>query len=136
MSAKTAMEKAMETPAMRQYLETKKQYPDAILFFRMGDFYEMFFEDAVVASEILGITLTCRHKDAEIPLAGVPWHAADFYIGKLLEAGKKVAVCEQNESFDNSKISHGQAPFTTSHIQHGTVIIARFHTTEHSPCSC
>ena len=103
MSAKTAMEKAMETPAMRQYLETKKQYPDAILFFRMGDFYEMFFEDAVEASEILGITLTCRHKDAEIPLAGVPWHAADFYIGKLLEAGKKVAVCEQNESFDNSK---------------------------------
>lgn len=103
MSAKTAMEKAMETPAMRQYLETKKQYPDAILFFRMGDFYEMFFEDAVVASEILGITLTCRHKDAEIPLAGVPWHAADFYIGKLLEAGKKVAVCEQNESFSNSR---------------------------------
>ena len=103
MSAKTAMEKAMETPAMRQYLETKKQYPDAILFFRMGDFYEMFFEDAVEASEILGITLTSRHKDAEIPLAGVPWHAADFYIGKLLEAGRKVAVCEQNESFDNSK---------------------------------
>lgn len=103
MPAKTAMEKAMETPAMRQYLEMKKQYSDAILFFRMGDFYEMFFDDAVEASEILGITLTSRHKDADIPLAGVPWHAADLYIKKLLEAGKKVAVCEQNESFDNAK---------------------------------
>ena len=103
MPAKSAIEKAMETPAMRQYLEIKKQYGDAILFFRMGDFYEMFFDDAVEASEILGITLTSRHKDADIPLAGVPWHAADFYIKKLLEAGKKVAVCEQNESFDNSK---------------------------------
>ena len=103
MPAKSAIEKAMETPAMRQYLETKKLYSDAILFFRMGDFYEMFFEDAVEASEILGITLTSRHKDADIPLAGVPWHAADFYIKKLLEAGKKVAVCEQNESFDNAK---------------------------------
>ncbi|MBO4699471.1 DNA mismatch repair protein MutS [bacterium] len=103
MPAKSAIEKAMETPAMRQYLEIKKQYGDAILFFRMGDFYEMFFDDAVEASEILGIALTSRHKDADIPLAGVPWHAADFYIKKLLEAGKKVAVCEQNESFDNAK---------------------------------
>ena len=97
------MEKAMETPAMRQYLETKKRYSDAILFFRMGDFYEMFFDDAVEASEILGITLTSRHKDADIPLAGVPWHAADFYIKKLLEAGKKVAVCEQSENMDSTK---------------------------------
>ena len=103
MSAKSALEKAMETPAMRQYLDIKKQYGDAILFFRMGDFYEMFFDDAVEASEILGITLTSRHKDADIPLAGVPWHAADLYIRKLLEAGKKVAVCEQNECFDNAK---------------------------------
>ena len=103
MPAKTAMEKAMETPAMRQYLETKKRYSDAILFFRMGDFYEMFFDDAVEASEILGITLTSRHKDADIPLAGVPWHAADFYIKKLLEAGKKVAVCEQSENMDSTK---------------------------------
>lgn len=101
--AKTAIEKAMETPAMRQYLETKKLYGDAILFFRMGDFYEMFFDDAVEASEILGITLTSRHKDADIPLAGVPWHAADFYIKKLLEAGKKVVVCEQSEAFDSVK---------------------------------
>ncbi len=103
MPAKTAMEKALETPAMRQYIEMKKQYSDAILFFRMGDFYEMFFDDAVEAAEILGITLTSRHKDADIPLAGVPWHAADFYIKKLLEAGKKVAVCEQSENFDNAK---------------------------------
>ncbi len=103
MPAKTAMEKAMETPAMRQYLEMKKRYSDAILFFRMGDFYEMFFDDAVEASEILGITLTSRHKDADIPLAGVPWHAADFYIKKLLEAGKKVAVCEQGDTMDSTK---------------------------------
>jgi len=103
MPAKTAMEKAMETPAMRQYLEIKKQYSDAILFFRMGDFYEMFFDDAIEASDILGITLTSRHKDADIPLAGVPWHAADFYIKKLLEAGKKVAVCEQSENMDSTK---------------------------------
>lgn len=103
MPAKTAMEKAMETPAMRQYLEIKKQYSDAILFFRMGDFYEMFFDDAIEASDILGITLTSRHKDADIPLAGVPWHAADYYIKKLLEAGKKVAVCEQSENMDSTK---------------------------------
>ena len=103
MPAKTAMEKAMETPAMRQYLEIKKQYSDAILFFRMGDFYEMFFDDAIEASDILGITLTSRHKDADIPLAGVPWHAADYYIKKLLEAGKKVAVCEQSDSMDSTK---------------------------------
>ena len=103
MSDKSATEKAMETPAMRQYLDLKKQYGDAILFFRMGDFYEMFFDDAIEASEILGITLTSRHKDADIPLAGVPWHAADQYIKKLLEAGKKVAVCEQNEVFNNKK---------------------------------
>jgi len=91
----TPKEKALETPAMQQYMAFKKQYKDAILFFRMGDFYEMFFEDAVEASEILGITLTSRHKDADIPLAGVPWHSADQYIKKLLEAGKKIAVCEQ-----------------------------------------
>ncbi len=91
----TPKEKALETPAMQQYMAFKKQYKDAILFFRMGDFYEMFFEDAVEASEILGITLTSRHKDADIPLAGVPWHSADQYIKKLLEAGKKIAICEQ-----------------------------------------
>ena len=99
----SAIEKALETPMMKQYTAFKEKYPDAILFFRLGDFYEMFFEDAVAASEILGITLTCRHKDAKIPLAGIPWHSADQYIRKLLEAGKKVAVCEQIEKPDKKK---------------------------------
>ncbi|WP_233261296.1 DNA mismatch repair protein MutS [Vitiosangium sp. GDMCC 1.1324] len=83
---------------MRQYLETKALNPDAILFFRLGDFYEMFFEDAVRASEILGITLTARAKNAEkVPMAGVPYHSARRYIAKLVEHGLKVAICEQVE---------------------------------------
>ena len=98
-----AKEKALSTPMMQQYLAFKEKYHDAILFFRLGDFYEMFFEDAVEASQILGITLTSRHKDADIPLAGIPYHAADQYIKKLLEAGRKVAVCEQTEKPDKKK---------------------------------
>ncbi len=87
------------TPAMRQYLEIKEQHKDAILFYRMGDFYEMFFEDAVTASAVLEITLTSRNKGKEnsVPLCGVPFHAAAPYIAKLVEKGFKVAVCEQIE---------------------------------------
>jgi len=87
------------TPAMRQYLEIKARYPDCILFFRMGDFYEMFFEDAVLASKLLDITLTSRDKGKEdsVPLCGFPWHAASSYIAKLIAKGYKVAVCEQME---------------------------------------
>jgi len=87
------------TPAMRQYLEVKERYPDCIIFFRMGDFYEMFFEDAVTASRVLEITLTSRNKNREdaIPLCGFPYHAASSYIAKLIEKGFKVAVCEQVE---------------------------------------
>lgn len=87
------------SPAMRQYLEMKERYPDCILFFRMGDFYEMFFEDALTASRVLEITLTSRNKKREdaIPLCGVPYHAASGYIAKLIEKGFKVAVCEQME---------------------------------------
>jgi len=87
------------TPLMRQFTKIKTQYPDAILFFRMGDFYEMFHDDAVEASKILNIALTSRDKDKgePIPLCGVPFHAAQPYISKLLAAGKKVAVCEQTE---------------------------------------
>ena len=87
------------TPAMRQYLEIKEQYKDCILFFRMGDFYEMFFEDAVVASKILEIALTSRSRDKQegIPLCGVPHHAASAYISRLIDSGYKVAVCEQVE---------------------------------------
>jgi len=87
------------TPLLRQYFQLKKQYPDRILFFRMGDFYEMFGDDAKIASEILGITLTSRNhgKDGRVPLAGVPYHQAEKYLPKLLKAGYGVAVCEQIE---------------------------------------
>ena len=93
----------LETPMMKQWFEFKEQQKDAVLFFRLGDFYEMFFDDAVIASEILGITLTSRHKDAKIPLAGIPYHALDNYSRKLLAAGKKVAICEQIEKPDKKK---------------------------------
>ena len=86
------------TPMMRQYLEVKAQHPDAILFFRLGDFYEMFFEDAVRASQLLQITLTARAKgDERVPMCGVPYHAAKGYVARLVEAGLKVALCDQVE---------------------------------------
>ena len=87
------------TPMIQQYLEIKEQYRDAILLYRMGDFYEMFFEDAVIGSRELEITLTSRDKHAEnpIPMCGVPHHAVDTYIAKLLEGGHRVALCEQVE---------------------------------------
>jgi DNA mismatch repair protein MutS len=87
------------TPVMAQYFEAKARQPDALLFFRMGDFYEVFFDDAVKASEALGITLTRRgkHGGDEIPMAGVPVHAAEAYIAKLVRQGVKVAICEQME---------------------------------------
>ncbi|MFQ5355485.1 MAG: DNA mismatch repair protein MutS [Mariprofundaceae bacterium] len=85
------------TPMMQQYLRIKAGHSDCILFYRMGDFYEMFYEDAVEASKILDITLTKRGKSNgnDIPMAGVPWHQAEPYLARLVEAGKRVAVCEQ-----------------------------------------
>lgn len=83
------------TPAMRQYLDIKSKNKDAIIFFRMGDFYEMFFQDAEISSKVLNIALTSRDKNKEIPMCGIPFHAAKGYIAKLIEAGYKVAVCEQ-----------------------------------------
>ncbi|MGD0626011.1 MAG: DNA mismatch repair protein MutS [Thermodesulfobacteriota bacterium] len=93
------------TPMIKQYLEVKNKYPDAILFYRLGDFYEMFFEDAKLASEILGITLTSRDKNKEdaVPLCGVPYHAASAYIQKLVDRGYKVAICEQMEDAAKAK---------------------------------
>ena len=94
-----------QTPMIKQYLEVKEKYPDAILFYRMGDFYEMFFEDAKLASELLDITLTSRDKNKEgsVPLCGVPYHAASAYIQKLVDHGYKVAVCEQMEDASQAK---------------------------------
>jgi len=87
------------TPLMRQYAAVKKEHPTALLFFRLGDFYELFFDDAIVASKELQITLTSRNKEKGIavPMCGVPHHAAEGYIGKLIRKGFKVAICEQVE---------------------------------------
>jgi DNA mismatch repair protein MutS len=87
------------TPLMRQYAAIKKEHPNALLFFRLGDFYELFFEDAVVAARELQITLTARNKEKDhaIPMCGVPYHAAENYLSKLLRKGFKVAICEQME---------------------------------------
>jgi len=91
---------ANATPAMRQYFDAKRQYRDAIVFFRMGDFYEMFYEDALVAARALDLTLTSRSKDADggsIPMCGVPYHAAETYLTRLVKKGFRVAICEQVE---------------------------------------
>jgi DNA mismatch repair protein MutS len=87
------------TPMMRQYLDIKDQHKDAILFFRLGDFYEMFFDDAIEATRILHITLTSRgtNKGKKVPMCGIPYHAANNYIARLIKHGKKVAICEQVE---------------------------------------
>ena len=93
------------TPMLRQYLEIKEQHPDTILFYRMGDFYEMFFEDAEISSRVLGITLTSRSKDEanKIPMCGVPYHAVSGYLGKMVKAGFRVAICEQTEDPKQAK---------------------------------
>jgi DNA mismatch repair protein MutS len=84
------------TPLVAQYLSVKQKVPDAILFFRLGDFYEMFFEDAEIGARVLDIQLTSRSKDG-VPLCGVPFHSAEPYIAKLVKAGHKVAICEQTQ---------------------------------------
>src|SRR5713226_3330820 len=88
------------TPLMRQYAAVKKEHPTALLFFRLGDFYELFFDDAILAAKELQITLTSRNKEKGIavPMCGVPYHAAEGYIGKLIRKGFKVAICEQMEA--------------------------------------
>ncbi len=94
------------TPMLQQYLAIKEQHQDTILFYRMGDFYEMFFEDAVIASKILGITLTSRNSKNEankVPMCGIPYHAASTYLAKLVTAGRRVAICEQTEDPKQAK---------------------------------
>ena len=94
------------TPAMRQYLETKEQVPDSLLLFRMGDFYEIFFEDAEEAAGLMEIALTSRSSKGatnRIPMCGIPYHALNTYVKKLLEAGRKVAICEQMEDPSQAK---------------------------------
>ena len=93
------------TPMMRQYIETKKQNKDIIVFYRLGDFYEMFFEDAITASHELELTLTGKSAGLEerIPMCGVPFHSANIYIDKLVAKGYKVGICEQLEDPKNAK---------------------------------
>lgn len=90
-------DREFKTPMMKQYLELKAEYPDCILFYRLGDFYELFLDDAELGAQILGITLTrrSRGKDGRIPMCGVPYHAVDLYLPKLVNAGHKVAIAEQ-----------------------------------------
>jgi len=94
------------TPAMKQYFEAKRQHPNAIVFFRMGDFFEMFYEDAVKVAAALELTLTSRSKDsagADIPMCGVPHHAADTYLNRLIKQGFRVAICDQVEDAKKAK---------------------------------
>ncbi|MBC8167519.1 MAG: DNA mismatch repair protein MutS, partial [Bryobacteraceae bacterium] len=93
------MSRATSTPLMQQYREIKDRHQNAILFFRMGDFYEMFYEDAEIASRALGLTLTSRNNggSAEVPLAGVPVKAAGEYLRRLVQQGFRVSICEQTE---------------------------------------
>ena len=102
----SSLEPAGATPAMRQYFDAKRQHRDAIVFFRMGDFYEMFYEDALTAARALELTLTSRSKDSSggaIPMCGIPFHAADGYIARLVKQGFRVAVCEQMEDPKKAK---------------------------------
>ncbi len=104
--ASSANAAATATPAMRQYFDAKRQYRDALVFFRMGDFYELFYEDALVASRALELTLTSRSKDASggsIPMCGVPYHAVDGYLARLVKKGFRVAICEQVEDPKKAK---------------------------------
>ncbi len=99
-----AIDPATLTPAMRQYQQYKQQYPDAILFFRIGDFYECFYEDARTVARVLGVALTARSKgENPVPMAGVPFHAVETYLHRMIAAGYKVAICEQMEDPKNAK---------------------------------
>src|SRR5713101_5530401 len=93
------------TPMVRQYRELKQEHPGTLLFFRLGDFYELFFEDAVIGARELQITLTARHKERgdPIPMCGVPHHSAPNYIAKLVRKGYRVAICEQTEDPSKAK---------------------------------
>jgi DNA mismatch repair protein MutS len=93
----TPQSDSSQTPLMRQYWAAKRQNPDALLFFRMGDFYELFFEDAKTASRELQITLTARDKERAVPMCGMPYHSAESYITRLLRKGYRIAICEQME---------------------------------------
>ena len=98
-----ALPESAQTPLMRQYTTAKQQHPDALLFFRLGDFYELFFEDARIAARELQITLTARDRERAVPMCGVPFHAAEAHLAKLLRKGYRIAICEQMEDPKQTK---------------------------------
>ena len=102
---RTSADSQTATPMVRQYQELKSQHPGTLLFFRLGDFYELFFDDAVIGARELQITLTARHKERgdAIPMCGVPHHSAANYIAKLVRKGYRVAICEQTEDASKTK---------------------------------
>ena len=115
---------AAVTPMMAQYLDIKSWYPDALLFYRMGDFYEMFFEDAVAAAAALDITLTKRgqHLGEDIPMCGVPVHAAESYLLTLIRKGFRVAVAEQTEDPAEAK-KRGSKAVVARDVEAGTLVM-------------
>ena len=102
---RSEVDRKLLSPMMRQYMEVKDNYPDVILFYRIGDFYEMFFEDAYEISRVLELTLTGKNAGLKerIPMCGVPHHAANIYLEKLVDSGYKVAICEQVEDPKDAK---------------------------------
>ena len=128
-STNKATSEAAQTPLMRQYNSIKQQYPDALLLFRAGDFYETFGDDAVTASGILGITLTKRANGAaaSIPLAGFPHHALDVYLPKLVQAGQRVAICEQLEDPKLAKgiVKRGVTELVTPGVSYNDNVLER-----------
>lgn len=106
------------TPMMAQYMAVKSQHPDCLLFYRMGDFYELFFDDALIASRVLDITLTKRgqHKGEDIPMCGVPWHSHESYLLRLIREGHKVALCEQTETPEEAKKRGGYKALVTRDV--------------------
>ena len=109
------------SPMMQQYLRIKEQYKDAILFFRLGDFYEMFFEDAILVSRELELTLTGKDcgLSERAPMCGVPFHAVDTYLARLIEKGYKVAICEQMSDPATTKGSGRARGHPRGHAGHG-----------------
>ena len=110
------------TPMEEQYFYFKKQYPDCLLFYRLGDFYELFNEDAVIASKILGLVLTHRHS---MPMCGIPWHAHEMYLAKLVKLGYRIAICDQKETPEESKRRGNKGPIArdiTRIVSSGTVV--------------
>ena len=116
-----SLSETASTPLMRQYHAVKQQVPGALLLFRLGDFYELFFEDAVTAARELEITLTARNKEkgAAIPMCGVPYHSAEGYIARLIGRGYRVAICDQMEEAGAGQETGAARSHPDRHCRHG-----------------